>query len=90
MFLYGTQGQVLPSWLKGEGLACLPLQGTSGKGGSEKWDFLYYGPMCMSVKKAAQSLIRKFQVDEGLLNMIEMAFTAYDPCMAWVIPYSAP
>ncbi len=57
---------------------------------SKKWDFLYYGPMCMSVKKAAQSLIKTFQVDEGLLNMIKMAFTAYDPCMAWVIPYSAP
>lgn len=40
------------------------------------------GPMCMSVKKAAQSLIKKFQVKEGLLNMIEMAFRAYDPCLA--------
>jgi F420-non-reducing hydrogenase large subunit len=35
----------------------------------------------MSVKKAAQSLIRKGQpVTEGLLNMVEMAFRAYDPC----------
>lgn len=40
------------------------------------------GPMCMSVKKAAQSLIKRFQVKEGLLNMIEMAFRAYDPCLA--------
>jgi F420-non-reducing hydrogenase large subunit len=35
----------------------------------------------MSVKKAAQSLIHRGQVvTEGLLNMVEMAFRAYDPC----------
>jgi F420-non-reducing hydrogenase large subunit len=35
----------------------------------------------MSTKKAAQSLIKKGTVvSEGLLNMIEMAFRAYDPC----------
>jgi len=37
-------------------------------------------PIAMSVKKAAQSLITKGQVSEGLLNMVEMAFRAYDPC----------
>ena len=38
-------------------------------------------PICMSVKKAAQALIGKGQVvSEGLLNMVEMAFRAYDPC----------
>ncbi len=37
-------------------------------------------PICMSVKKAAQGLIHKGQVSEGLLNMVEMAFRAYDPC----------
>ena len=37
-------------------------------------------PICMSVKKAAQGLIRKGEVREGLLNMVEMAFRAYDPC----------
>jgi F420-non-reducing hydrogenase large subunit len=34
----------------------------------------------MSVKKAAQTLITKGQVREGLLNKVEMAFRAYDPC----------
>jgi F420-non-reducing hydrogenase large subunit len=34
----------------------------------------------MSVKKAAQALIHKGQVREGLLNRVEMAFRAYDPC----------
>ena len=41
-----------------------------------------YAPIAMSVKKAAQSLIQKGTViTEGLLNKIEMAFRAYDPCM---------
>ena len=40
------------------------------------------GPMCMSVKKAAQSLIKNWKVEQGLLNMVEMAFRAYDPCLA--------
>ena len=40
-----------------------------------------YAPIHMSCKKAAQSLITKGTVvTEGLLNMIEMAFRAYDPC----------
>jgi F420-non-reducing hydrogenase large subunit len=42
-----------------------------------------YPAMQMSVKKAAQGLIKKTKdVKEGLLNMVEMAFRAYDPCMA--------
>jgi F420-non-reducing hydrogenase large subunit len=37
----------------------------------------------MSVKKAAQTLIHKGTIiKEGLLNTIEMAYRAYDPCMA--------
>jgi F420-non-reducing hydrogenase large subunit len=38
--------------------------------------------MCMSIEKAAKSLIKKGDVPPGILNMIEMAFRAYDPCMA--------
>jgi len=42
-----------------------------------------YAAMNMSVKRAAQRLIKKGEVvSEGLLNMVEMAFRAYDPCMA--------
>ena len=38
-------------------------------------------PIAMSIKKAAQGVIKKGQViKEGLLNMVEMAFRAYDPC----------
>jgi F420-non-reducing hydrogenase large subunit len=36
----------------------------------------------MSVEKAAKALIQKGNVPEGILNMIEMAFRAYDPCHA--------
>ena len=34
----------------------------------------------MSVDKAASGLIKKGEVNDGLLNMVEMAFRAYDPC----------
>ena len=36
--------------------------------------------IAMSVEKAAKGLISKHKVTEGLLNMVEMAFRAYDPC----------
>jgi len=36
--------------------------------------------IAMSVDKAARGLIKKGQINEGLLNMVEMAFRAYDPC----------
>jgi F420-non-reducing hydrogenase large subunit len=39
--------------------------------------------ICMSIKKAAQGVIKKgIPVTEGTLNMIEMAFRAYDPCFS--------
>jgi F420-non-reducing hydrogenase large subunit len=40
------------------------------------------GPICLSVKKAAKGLIKGNHVSEGLLNQIEMAFRAYDPCLS--------
>jgi F420-non-reducing hydrogenase large subunit len=39
-----------------------------------------YAPIQMSTHKAATSLIKDGNVTEGLLNMVEMAFRAYDPC----------
>lgn len=42
-----------------------------------------YAPIAMSIKKAAESLIKNGTViTNGLLNRIEMAFRAYDPCLA--------
>jgi F420-non-reducing hydrogenase large subunit len=41
-----------------------------------------YAPITMSIKKAADSFIREgVVITEGLLNRIEMAFRAYDPCL---------
>ncbi|MCL5256200.1 MAG: Ni/Fe hydrogenase subunit alpha [Chloroflexi bacterium] len=38
-------------------------------------------PISMSIKSAAQGVIKKGQpVTDGLLNMVEMAFRSYDPC----------
>lgn len=37
--------------------------------------------IAMSVEKAAKGLIKGGEVSEGLLNKIEMAFRAYDPCL---------
>jgi F420-non-reducing hydrogenase large subunit len=40
-----------------------------------------YAPISMSINKAARSLIKKGTVvTEPMLNMVEMAFRAYDPC----------
>ena len=34
----------------------------------------------MSIRNAAKGLIHGGKVDQGILNMVEMAFRAYDPC----------
>jgi len=39
-------------------------------------------PIAMSIKKAAENLIKDGKVTEGLLNTVEMAFRNYDPCMS--------
>ena len=36
----------------------------------------------MSIEKAARSVIKGGNVSDGLLNMVEIAFRAYDPCFA--------
>ena len=36
----------------------------------------------MSIERAAKSIIKNGVISEGLLNMVEMAFRAYDPCFA--------
>jgi F420-non-reducing hydrogenase large subunit len=38
--------------------------------------------MCMSVKRAAQAFIHGGEVSDGILDRVEMAFRAYDPCLA--------
>lgn len=42
-----------------------------------------HAAICMSIKRAAQELISGGKViTQGLLNKVEMAFRAYDPCLA--------
>jgi len=36
--------------------------------------------IALSVDSAAKGLIKKGEVNDGILNMVEMAFRAYDPC----------
>jgi F420-non-reducing hydrogenase large subunit len=38
--------------------------------------------MSMSIAKAAQNLIKNGVVNDTILNMVEMAFRPYDPCLA--------
>jgi F420-non-reducing hydrogenase large subunit len=39
-----------------------------------------YPAICMSIRDAAKGLIHEGKVDEKILNKVEMAFRAYDPC----------
>jgi F420-non-reducing hydrogenase large subunit len=39
-------------------------------------------PINMSVRKAATSLIKDGKYDQGVLNRVEMAIRAYDPCLS--------
>jgi len=51
------------------------------------------GRICLSIDKAAKALIKNGVVNEGILNRIEMAFRAYDPCHACAthsLPGSVP
>jgi len=38
------------------------------------------GPINCDIIRVAKTLIKNFEVSPGLLNMVEMAFRAYDPC----------
>jgi F420-non-reducing hydrogenase large subunit len=38
--------------------------------------------IALSVDKAARAFVQRGKIDDGMLNMIEMAFRAYDPCHA--------
>jgi F420-non-reducing hydrogenase large subunit len=41
-----------------------------------------HAAISMSIKQAAERLIKNGDVSDGILNMVEMAFRAYDPCYA--------
>jgi F420-non-reducing hydrogenase large subunit len=39
-----------------------------------------YPAICISIRDAAKGLIKGGKCDQGILNKVEMAFRAYDPC----------
>ena len=92
----GTELRAEPKEIVGEGVGIVEAQRgtlthhywTDEKGIVTKVNIIVgttnnNAPICMSLKKAAQGLIKKgVEVTEGTLNMIEMAFRAYDPCFS--------
>ncbi len=89
----GTQYRVLPTETPTEGVGCVEAPRgtlthhywTDPRGIVTRVNLIVgttnnNAPIAMSVKRAAQKLIQKGLVREGLLNMVEMAFRAYDPC----------
>jgi F420-non-reducing hydrogenase large subunit len=47
-----------------------------------------YPAICMSIRDAAKGVIHGGKVNQGLLNMVEMAFRAYDPCFGCATHYA--
>ena len=47
-----------------------------------------YPAICMSIRDAAKGLIHGGNVDQGILNRVEMAFRAYDPCFGCATHYA--
>ncbi|HLN44758.1 MAG TPA: Ni/Fe hydrogenase subunit alpha [Candidatus Sulfotelmatobacter sp.] len=47
-----------------------------------------YPAICMSIRDAAKGLIHNGKFDQGLLNKVEMAFRAYDPCFGCATHYA--
>jgi F420-non-reducing hydrogenase large subunit len=41
-----------------------------------------YASMAMTLKRAAEKLIHRGEVGDGLLNQVEMGFRLYDPCLS--------
>ncbi|MFO7907926.1 MAG: Ni/Fe hydrogenase subunit alpha [Planctomycetota bacterium] len=89
----GSEYRVLPTETPTEGVGCVEAPrgtlthhyATDERGMVTRVNLIVgttnnNAPICMSVKKAAQGLIKNGQVTEGLLNRVEMAFRAYDPC----------
>jgi F420-non-reducing hydrogenase large subunit len=41
-----------------------------------------YGAMNIDIRNVARGLIKKGEISNGILNMVEMAFRSYDPCFS--------
>ncbi|EQB62468.1 MAG: Methyl-viologen-reducing hydrogenase subunit A [candidate division Zixibacteria bacterium RBG-1] len=92
----GREIRVIPTATPDEGVGCVEAPRgtlyhhyiTDEKGIVQKVNLIVgttnnHAAISMSIKKAAQGLIKRgVQITEGVLNKIEMAFRAYDPCFA--------
>ena len=38
--------------------------------------------ICLDIKRSAQKIIKNGKINDAILNMVEMTFRAYDPCLA--------
>ena len=47
-----------------------------------------YPAICMSIRDAAKGLIHEGKFDQAILNKVEMAFRAYDPCFGCATHYA--
>ena len=88
--------RVIPTATPSEGVGCVEAPrgtlyhhyATDEKGILQRVNLIVgttnnHAPIAMSIRKAAFGLIRKgTEITDGLLNRIEMAFRAYDPCFA--------
>jgi len=91
----GTEIRTIPTEIPGEGVGIVEAPrgtlthhyGTDERGLLKKVNLIVgttnnYAAIDMSIKKAAQALIKPgVKIDDPLLNQIEMAFRAYDPCL---------
>ncbi|OGI09537.1 MAG: F420-nonreducing hydrogenase [Candidatus Margulisbacteria bacterium GWF2_35_9] len=87
--------RVIPTTIKGEGVGCVEAPRgtlthhykTDENGVITHANLIVgttnnYAPISMSIKRAAEQLITKGKVNEGMLNKVEMAFRLYDPCLS--------
>jgi F420-non-reducing hydrogenase large subunit len=92
----GTELRAAPKEIVGEGVGCVEAQRgtlthhywTDSRGVVTKVNIIVgttnnHAAICMSLKKAAQHVIKAgIEPDQGILNQIEMAFRAFDPCFS--------
>ena len=97
----GPDYRVLPTQTPDEGVGCVEAPRgtlthhywTDARGILTRMNLVVgttnnYAPISLSIKKAAQNLIRRGTVvTEALLNRVEMAFRAYDPCFGCATHY---
>lgn len=94
--ILSTRVRTIPNATPTEGVGCVEAPrgtlfhhyATDGRGILQRVNLIVgttnnHAPIAMSIRKAAQGFIsRGVEITDGVLNRIEMAFRAYDPCFA--------